>query len=84
MCTIQMCCNLSRVVLYMCVLPSLHLGSLAIVYNVFSDTFAQGVGADIGAASLGRLMVTMPTAYLGTTYIYLRIHTHFHGIAFIC
>ncbi len=54
----------------MCVLLSLHLGSLAIVYNVFSDTFAQGVGADIGAASLGRLMVTMPTAYLGTTYIY--------------
>ena len=52
--------------------------SLAIVYNVFSDTFAQGVGADIGAAALGRLMVAMPVTYLGTnTYIHAghTIHT---------
>jgi hypothetical protein len=50
------------------------------VYNVFSDTFAQGVGADIGADALGRLMVSMPIAYLGTITVYFFIHTYIQYI----
>jgi sodium/bile acid cotransporter 7 len=35
---------------------------LAIVYNVFSDTFSQGIG--VSGGSLGRLIATMPAVYM--------------------
>lgn len=35
---------------------------LAIVYNVFCDTFSQGIG--VSGKSLSRLLVTLPTVYM--------------------
>lgn len=38
------------------------LPSLAIVYNVFSDTFISGIG--IGGSALAMLLIAMPVLYL--------------------
>lgn len=39
-----------------------HMFRLAIVYNIFSDTFLSGIG--VGGASLAILLGTMPLLYL--------------------
>jgi len=41
---------------------------LAIVYNVFSDTFLKGIG--VGGDSLVRLMIAMPTAYMALSALF--------------
>lgn len=44
---------------------------LAIVYNVFSDTFMQGIG--VGGAALVRLMFLMPLAYLALSLLFWKM-----------
>ena len=41
---------------------------LAIVYNVFSDTFIQGIG--VSGSALGKLIIAMPVLYLAFCAIF--------------
>ena len=44
---------------------------LAIVYNVFSDTFVNGLG--VGGASLIRLCISMPLTYLSLSLLFWKL-----------
>jgi predicted Na+-dependent transporter len=46
----------------------LFVNRLAIVWNVFSDTFVSGIG--VGGAALANLMIAMPASYLGLSWIF--------------
>lgn len=60
---------MSRVSKYSRTLSSCLL--LAIVYNVFSDTFVQGIG--VAGSSLINLMACMPLAYLSFSYLFWEV-----------
>lgn len=59
----------SRITSYTRTLSSLLL--LAIVYNVFSDTFLSGLG--VSGAALVKLVVAMPALYLALTVAFYRL-----------
>ena len=44
---------------------------LAIVYNIFSDTFLSGIG--VGGTSLAILLASMPILYLGLSALFWQI-----------
>jgi len=46
---------------------------LAIVYNVFSDTFVQGIG--VGGGALATLLATMPLLYLALSGVFWAVST---------
>lgn len=48
---------------------------LAIVFNVFSDTFKTGMG--VGGMALVRLGIAMPLSYLFLSYIFWKLSYYF-------
>ena len=46
---------------------------LAIVYNVFSDTFVQGIG--VGGKALATLLASMPLLYLALSWVFWSLST---------